>query len=149
MTTLLRHDQSCRCGREFCGSANCFTSDCACARITMQRRIGLAVDHARLPRRSDPPCRDIGLGDGSKQDVGLMPSTCHGATRNRCSALLIVWPAVAVALRSTTIRTFFSAVKGSAQVNAPHASPPRGMPEPVIRPPRRLHGHRPNLTPSG
>jgi hypothetical protein len=30
MTTLLRHDQPCRCGCEF-GSADSFTAGCACA----------------------------------------------------------------------------------------------------------------------
>ena len=38
----------------------------------MQRRIGLAVDHARLARRGDPPCSDIGLGDASKQHVSAL-----------------------------------------------------------------------------
>ena len=53
-------------------------------RITMQRRIGLAVDHARLPRRGDPPCSDIGLGDASKQHVSALWKR-RRAARNRNS----------------------------------------------------------------
>ena len=53
-------------------------------RITMQRRIGRAVDHARLPRRSDAPCRDIGMGDASKQDVSALRKT-------RLNALNMPW----------------------------------------------------------
>ena len=83
MTTLLRHDQPCRCGCEF-ADLPIASPRTVHAQNNDAAPHGLAVEHAQLPRRTDPPCSELAW-------VTRISRTSAAPDETRINALNMLW----------------------------------------------------------